>query len=327
MLLLGGCAGFEQKIFDWGVSYERYRADLSYGTVRLDKETSIAFLERKGEGETIVLVHGFGANKDTWDIFIRYLPEKFHVLVIDLPGHGDSSRHMHVSYDIQYMADALSRTVDTVGVRRFHLAGHSLGGYVAMYYAAGNPGKVVTLGLFASGGILAPKPTAFQRTLEEGKYPMSVDSAESFDRMMGLIFYNKPFIPWPVRSVVLRQTIALNAFEEKMWRDIWKTHPDGQNLLKQLHMPVFLLWGDQDRIMDVSCVKVYRKYLPQAKTAIIKDCGHALIFERPKEAARLYARFLKEEASTGNSCKDNLTFLTPDMGSGRPRRVGTGIFR
>ena len=292
ILLLSSCARFEQKLFDWGVSFERQRSGLVPRTIRVDGQ-NIAYLERKGEGDTIVLLHGFGANKDTWVRFIRYMPKKFRIVAIDMLGHGDSSRNMDLSYDAQHLTDAFSSTVEALGLQRFHLAGHSLGGYVAMLYAAKHPQKLITLSLFASAGVLSPTPTDFQLALPKGENPIKVDSAESFDRMMDLVFYNKPFAPWPVRSVILRQCIERNKFEKKVWHDIWENWQDASELLPQIRTPVFLLWGDKDRIMHISCVDVYCRYFPQAETVIIKNCGHGLIFEKPKEAAAAYANFLQ----------------------------------
>jgi pimeloyl-ACP methyl ester carboxylesterase len=221
------------------------------------------------------------------------MPKNFRILAIDMPGHGDSSRNMDLTYDGQYLADAFSRTADALQLRRFHLVGHSLGGYVAMLYAVKNPQNLITLSFFASGGVLSPTPTDFQLSMAEGQNPITVDSAESFDRMMNLVFYKKPFLPWPMRSVILRQCIEQNEFEKKVWKDLWENKQDVTELLPQIRMPVFLLWGDKDRIMDVSCVEVYQRYLPQAETVIIENCGHGLIFEKPKKAADAYTKFLQ----------------------------------
>jgi abhydrolase domain-containing protein 6 len=65
-------------------------------------------------------------------------------------------------------------------------------------------------------------------------------------------------------------------------------------------MPVFLLWGDKDRVMDLSCVKVYQESLSTAATVIIEDCGHGLIFEKPEETADAYANFLQNEKKRRN---------------------------
>jgi len=63
-------------------------------------------------------------------------------------------------------------------------------------------------------------------------------------------------------------------------------------LLPEIKIPVFLLWGNKDRILDASSVAVYQKYLPDVQTRIVEDCGHGLIIEKPEEAANAYTKFL-----------------------------------
>lgn len=298
IFLLGSCARFQQKLFDWGLSVERQCSALVSRTIAVDGQ-NIAYLERKGAGDTIVLLHGFGANKDTWIRFVRYMPKKFRILAIDLPGHGDNSRNMNASYDTCHLAEVFSRTVESLGLQRFHLAGHSFGGYVAMRYAADHPQKLLTLSLFASAGVMSPTLTDFQRALTKGENLIKVDSAKSFDHMMNLVFFKKPFAPWPIRSVLLRQCIERKEFEKKVWDDIGKDWKDATELLPQIRKPVFVLWGDKDRIVHMSCVDVYCRYLPQAETAIIQNCGHGLMVERPKESAEAYAYFLENVKTRG----------------------------
>jgi abhydrolase domain-containing protein 6 len=291
--VLGGCASLEGKLFNFALSVERQRSNLTLKTLRLD-EQKIAYLEREGPGETIVLLHGFAANKDTWLRFVRYLPKQYRVLVIDLAGHGDRSPagQMEVPFDVEYLQADFSRIIDRLGGDHFHLAGNSLGGYVATFYARGNPHKLITLGLFASAGVWPPKPSDFQLALEKGSNPLLVDSPKDFDQLMDLVFYKKPWTPWPVKSVLERELIKKYDFYKKMWEDIWSNRKDVVAFLPEIKIPVFLLWGDQDRILDVSSVAVYQKYLPDVQTQIIEDCGHGLIIEKPEEAANAYTKFL-----------------------------------
>jgi abhydrolase domain-containing protein 6 len=292
--VLGGCMGFEDKLFNLALSVERQRSNLTLKTLRIDQE-NIVYLEREGRGETVVLLHGFAANKDTWLRFVRYLPKQYRVLVIDLAGHGDRSEVMEMGspFDVGHMKADFSRITNRLGVEHFHLAGNSLGGYVATFYARENPHKLITLGLFAAAGVWSPKPSDFQLALEKESNPLLVDSPQGFDQLMDLVFYEKPWTPWPVRSVLERELIKKYGFYKKMWDDIWRSRKDVAAFLPEIKIPVFLLWGDKDRILDVSSVAVYQKYLPDVQTRIIEDCGHGLIIEKPEEAANAYAKFLR----------------------------------
>ena len=289
----GGCTRIEDGLFDVALSFERQRSHLTLKTLRLNQQ-NIAYLEREGRGETIVLLHGFAANKDTWLRFVRYLPGQYRVLVIDLAGHGDRSQalEMESPFDPERMQTDFRQIVDCLVQDRFHLAGNSLGGYVATFFARENPHRLITLGLFAAAGVWSSKPSDFQLALAKESNPLLVDSPQGFDRLMDLVFYEKPWVPWPARSVLARELIKRYDFYKKMWDDIWSHRKDVAAFLPEIKIPVFVLWGARDRILDVSSLAVYQKYLPDVQTRIIEDCGHGLIIEKPKEAADAYTKFI-----------------------------------
>lgn len=63
--------------------------------------------------------------------------------------------------------------------------------------------------------------------------------------------------------------------------------------LSKIRARTLILWGDTDRVLDVSCAQVLEKGLPSSTTVIMKDCGHAPLMERPEETARHYLDFLQ----------------------------------
>ncbi|CAN0582715.1 unnamed protein product, partial [Ectocarpus sp. 12 AP-2014] len=96
-LFLGGCS--RHSLYDHAISWERASAGLQVATVEVD-ELTIAYLSNENPvaGDTIVLIHGFGANKDNWTRLARELTDEFNVYAIDLPGHGDSSKELDLGY-------------------------------------------------------------------------------------------------------------------------------------------------------------------------------------------------------------------------------------
>ena len=79
--VLSSCATIEQPLFNMGLSFEHYWSGLEYKTVQVDEQT-VAYLEREGEGDTVVLLHGFAADKDNWIYFLRHMPEEYRILAI-----------------------------------------------------------------------------------------------------------------------------------------------------------------------------------------------------------------------------------------------------
>lgn len=291
--LLSACSSVQTSLFDLGLSVERYRSGLRLKALSMDGDT-YAYLEREGSGETIVLLHGFASNKDSWIRFIRYLPEKYRVVALDMPGHGDSRLDMNRSYSIEYLSGSVARLIDSLGIQRLHMAGNSLGGLVATLYALNHPEKLITLGLFDSAGVASPVQSEFYSLLKKGDNPLVVETEEDFDRLMAFNFFDEPFIPWPGRPVLARRFVERSEFNQKMWDDLFgsRLHESLNARLEALTMPAFILWGDNDRILHVSCTEIYNKHIRDAHVVIMRNCGHAPMLERPQEAAAHYSTFL-----------------------------------
>jgi abhydrolase domain-containing protein 6 len=239
--VLGGCASIEKPFFNMGLGFEHYRSGLAYKTVKVD-EQDVAYLEREGEGDTIVLLHGFTGEKDNWIYFVRYIPEPYRVLAIDMPGHGDNDLDMDQVYTVKYFTDRVTRTFDALGLDRFHLVGNSFGGLVSIHYALNHPEKVITLGLFDSAGVFSPTPSELQGMLDKGDNPFFVTSREEFDRLMDLCFYEQPYFPWPATAVFSRKYIQRRELYQKMWNDFYPTlkEKDLRDRLPEVKMPTFV---------------------------------------------------------------------------------------
>ncbi len=88
----------------------------------------------KGKGNTIVLLHGFLENKSMWEEFMEELAREFHVVTIDLPGHGETD-NMGPVHGMGLMADVVNTVLTSLGVKESIIVGHSMGGYAALHYA------------------------------------------------------------------------------------------------------------------------------------------------------------------------------------------------
>ena len=291
--LASSCTTLKQDMYDFMINADRSRSHLEPGTVHIDGQ-AIAYLERPGSGEIIVLIHGFGANKDNWVRFVRHIPAQYRVLAFDMPGHGDSSKSNDKTYTIDFMADSLHQAVNTLGLERFHIAGNSMGGYISMLYTARYPDKIITMNLIDAAGLIAetPQPSDLQLALERGDSPLTPETKEEFNELLGYAFHEKPFIPWPITSVLAERAVASSAFTKKMWKDFHTHSTDIVTVLPQLDLPVLVIWGDKDRILHVSTTEVLGRCLPNVETIIMKDCGHMPMLERPKETAGYYVSFL-----------------------------------
>src|SRR5258708_30788421 len=119
-----------------------------------------------GHGETVLLLHGFGAEWGNWNGMAKFLTKKYRVIVRCLPGWGRSARLTNASYAYPEQVERLHRFVQEMKLTRFHLAGHSMGGGIAARYAARYPNEVSTLALIAAHGLIEPNPCALRRSVE-----------------------------------------------------------------------------------------------------------------------------------------------------------------
>lgn len=243
-------------------------------------------------GETIVMVHGFGADKDNWLRMARYFSSRYRVVVPDLPGFGDSSRP-DGSYDVGTQAERLADFIEALGVGKVHLVGNSMGGHIVALYAARYPERVRSLALFDNAGIAAPRKSELFSLLEQGRpNPLVVTRTSDYDRLLAFVFVDPPILPAPLKRYLADRAITNRAHYEAVFQQLVQRYIPLEPELPRIPAPTLLLWGDRDRVLDVSSLEVMQPLIRRASSVVMKDCGHAPMIERPAETARHYQAFL-----------------------------------
>lgn len=283
---------FPEVLLNLATTIEIKSAGLTEKSIKVGNH-NIVYLEG-GKGETILLLHGFGGDKSHWVRFAKSLTPTFQVVIIDLPGFGESSKIESESYTIANQVERLDRIVNALGLNKFHLAGNSMGGAIAGKYTVDFPDKVLSLGFFNTGGLnTCPDKSELTKLLENGENPLLVETPEDFDALLKFSFVKPPPIPKPIKIYLTEQAILSKSFNEKVFKDFeqdtYSLEPD----LAKIEVKTLILWGDTDRLIHVSCTKILEQGLPNHKMVIMKNCGHCPMIERPEEAATHYLGFLK----------------------------------
>lgn len=291
-LVLGGCASTEHTLTGWAFRMERARADLDLKQVQVEDFT-IPYLEG-GQGETVFLIHGFQSNKDIWARFAGQLTNQYHVVAIDLPAHGDSNIRMDKRYTIPEQARIVAATMDRLQLTQpVHVVGHSMGGAIAAQLAATAPTHVKTLMLMNAAGVEAPQPSGLMRELEKGKNPLIVRNKDDYEAMLAFTMSDAPYIPFPMVNELTREAVAREPIATHIFADLRSPeNPKAQDILPRVTAPVLVLWGDEDKVVDVSSTEVFCKWLPRCEVVILKGVGHAPQIERTKETVQVYRTFL-----------------------------------
>ncbi len=261
---------------------------LSEKSIPVEKHT-IVYLEG-GSGEPVLLLHGFGADKDNWNLFSRYLTKKYRVIAPDLPGFGDSSKTWSDQYHIAAQVGRVHEFAKEIGLTKFHLVGNSMGGLIAAVYAATYPAEILTLCLLDPAGVES-EPSPFSLELEKGNNPLIVESVSDYDKLLDFTFVKRPSLPDSLKSYLAEIAVQRKDFYKKVFVE---ARPGNQleAVMARIRAKTLILWGDSDRVLSVSSAKVFQKGIEKSKVVILKDCGHMPMLEKPEETARHYLEFI-----------------------------------
>lgn len=230
-------------------------------------------------GDVILLVHGYGGDRNSWLFLQEPLAARHRVYALDLPGHGTSAKDVGGGA-LDVLADAVTGVLDAVGAGRAHLVGHSMGGAVALAVAARDPGRVASLTLIAPAGFGFEINAGYLRGFADAQ------TRRELKPVVGQLFADE--------SLVTRQLVddllaykrldgvdaALHALLGTLL-DGDAQRGDSAALLAAAGgaVPVTVVWGRADRIIPAA----QAESVPGAVRHLIDGAGHMPHMERPAE--------------------------------------------
>jgi pimeloyl-ACP methyl ester carboxylesterase len=286
---LTGCDSLGPALKDGAYAMERSRASLVRKETTLADGTHLVYLDG-GVGTPLVLVHGFGADKDNFTRVARYLTPRYRVIVPDLVGFGESAHRADVDYHYAAQAERLRAFVQALGLSRIDLGGNSMGGGIALSYAAQHPQEVASLWLIDCAGIAEAPPSELARLVRTtGQNPLMITRESDFGAFLDFVMSDPPYIPGAVKDVLARERIANQALEKQVFGQIATDSVSAS--VKGLATPTLVVWGEEDRALSVGTVPILKTLLPNAQAVVMPHVGHAPMIERPRESAEDYLRF------------------------------------
>lgn len=276
-------------VFNWATTLGRRSAGLKLAEADVAGHR-IAYLHG-GAGETLLLLHGFGANKDHWTMIARLLTPHFRVVMPDLPGFGDSSRHDAERYGLDEQLVRLARFADGLELGNFHLGGNSMGGYLASHFALRFPGRVKSLWLLAPAGVMSAEKSETMALLEAGENPLVATDMVAFDRLAALCFCKQPYMPAQFKRPLLARATAEASFNTKIFNEMFVEPVALETSIAGLAVRTLVVWGDDDRVLHPSALGILRPLLSDAEFILMRDMGHVPMIERPAETAMDFLRF------------------------------------
>lgn len=247
---------------------------------------TLRYLVHGEGGQPAILLHGFGGDLNNWLFNHETLAADRTVYAIDLPGHGGSSRLSGFS-DFSAFANAVAVFMDSQGIPTAHVAGHSMGGAIAIQLALSHPDRVRSLTLIASAGL---------GTEIDGEY---IEGFISSSRRKEI----KPFLDrlFADPSLVNKQLIddvlkfkrmdGSDSYLRLMADCFWNAGKQSRVLrdrLSALGIPVLVIWGSNDRIIPAT----HAQDLPaNVEIHIIPESGHMVQMEAAPKLNRMVQSF------------------------------------
>lgn len=303
-LLFSGCTNLQQdRLYGSTMSFVRDSVGLEVKTAQAG-DVELTYMERTSEqpdAETLLLIHGFSADKDNWLFFTDYLDEKYHVIAVDLAGHGESDQDITTTYDLVTQSQRIEAFMTGLGIDSFHIAGNSMGGNISAVFSTLYPNRIKSLALIDAAGIDGDTPSEFFGYLDQGQNPLIATDEESFEFRMDFSMSQQPFLPWPLRPAFIRETVARVDINKKIFQDMRTSQVELieagfeqqiTDTIAKNNIPTLIMWGEEDRVLDVSAVAAFKKLIPQAQIKIFPEVGHLPMVEIPSESAEVYQEFL-----------------------------------
>jgi pimeloyl-ACP methyl ester carboxylesterase len=238
--------------------------------------------EGAGRGLPVLFVHGLGGNGGQWALQLDDLRGRRRALALDLRGHGDSDPAEDGAYDVPSLARDVAAVADHFALRRFVLAGHSLGAAVAIAYAADHPQRVAGLLLVDANGDQTRIP---RRQIEPF---LAALRAEPLDEL----------------AAYYRQLAAGGDREAARWvlEDLRLTHPDAvaaavAAALEFAPLPALARYGGP-RLAVISDANnlpySLHQLLPELPVELVRGTGHWLMMDRPEAFNRILEAFVSQ---------------------------------
>jgi len=296
MLALGGCS--KRSLFQSFTERERNNAKLVVKAENLSCGKITYLTNTTAKSDTpIVMIHGFGGEKDNWNRFSRKLTDDYRLIIPDLPGHGESVQDLSLNYGIEEQAKRLKEFLDALGIKKAHLVGNSMGGAVGLRFAFMYPQSVLSLTLIDSAGAVKTASELDAVVKTTGKNPMfEIKNAHDFKNMMKYVFVDTPYMPGFVIDILVEEKMKRKTIEQKMLRDV-KADINQLSILSSVHSPTLIIWGAQDKILHVDNGELLHQKISGSQKEILEDVGHCPMLEKPDLTAELYLKFLKRTGS------------------------------
>ena len=232
-----------------------------------------------GTGESVVLLHGWGGEANSFKPVIDWMSKYYKVFALDLPGFG-LSEIPSAAWDATDYATLLSSFFEKMKIRKAHLIGHSYGGRISIVMAAHQPHLVDKLILVDSAGIIPPRSLMYYIRIGIAKCGKrirqcgSVGSriADALSKQIGSKDYREA---GPMQATLVKSV-----------------NQDLRPLLPKIQAATLLIWGENDKDTPIASGEIMSREIPNSELVILKDAGHFSYLDQFPQFCKIVGKFL-----------------------------------
>jgi 2-hydroxy-6-oxonona-2,4-dienedioate hydrolase len=253
-------------------------------------------LEAGSGDKAIVLLHGTGGHIEAYNRNMLPLGERYRVYAIDMVGHGFSDKPDY-DYEIRHYADHLANFMDALGLERAHIAGESLGGWVAAQFAIDRPERVDKLVLNTAGGLVADE-AVMKRIRDLSLAAVRDATRDSVRKRLEWLMHDPAVVTddlVAMRYAIYTQPGFVTAMEHILClqdMDIRRRNMFSDEGLTKIAAPSLVVWTSHDPTGAVEVGRKFADLIPDASLVVMQDCGHWPQFEDAAGFNRLVLDFL-----------------------------------
>jgi pimeloyl-ACP methyl ester carboxylesterase len=251
----------------------------------------ISYTDR-GKGDVIILIHGYLETSEVWNSFATRLAGSYRVITVDLPGHGKSDLPGEIQ-TMDIMAEAIKKLIESLGIRKVFMTGHSLGGYIILAFADLFPEMLSGYCLFHSHP-LADTPEAL----------------ENREREIALVRAGKKDLIYPENVAKMFASINLDKFQAGLQRSKeiassipgeaiiavlrgMMARPSRLAVMESGRVPCLWILGAMDNYINCELAQTKVSLPANAELAILKNSGHMGFIEEEEKSIDIIDSFIK----------------------------------
>ena len=252
---------------------------------------------RKGSGQPLVMVHGIVTYSFIWDDIADALSENYDVIWLDLLGCGDSGKPVGVDFSIKAHAHRLKEFIDQLGIERFHLVSHDVGGGIAQIYAVNYPEDLydavlinaIAYDFWPVQPIIAMRTPIIRQlalaSLDFGVLRKIVSSGLYYKEGLTpdlIARFKAPFLTHEGRKAFIHFAKCLDN------KHLLEIASD----LRELDLPVLIVRGDADPYLSLEISEKLHDEIPGSRLIRIPTGGHFIQFDEPEFLTKIISEFI-----------------------------------